>query len=75
MATFLRNQGVPLDVIQRLLGHANPRTTQLYTLLSLGSARTEYDRAMASLRVHCSLRLMACTYARACACEGGEATP
>jgi integrase/recombinase XerD len=52
MATFLRNQGVPLDVVQLLLGHANPRTTQLYTRLSLDSARTEYDRAMAVLRVH-----------------------
>lgn len=50
MATFLRNQGVPLDVVQLLLGHSNPKTTQLYARLSLGSARAEYDRAMAGLR-------------------------
>ncbi len=50
MATFLRNQGVPLDVVQLLLGHADPRTTQLYARLSLGAAREEYDRAMAALR-------------------------
>ncbi len=50
MATFLRNQGVPLDVVQLLLGHENPRTTQLYAKLSMGTAREEYDRAMASLK-------------------------
>src|SRR5713101_4838076 len=49
MATFLRNQGVPLDVVQLLLGHADPRTTQLYARLSLAPAREEYDRAMAAL--------------------------
>jgi len=46
MATFLRNQGVPLDVVQLLLGHTDPRTTQIYARLSLDSAREEYDRAM-----------------------------
>ncbi len=51
MATFLRNQGVPLDVVQLLLGHADPRTTQIYARLSLGAARTEYDRAMNALAV------------------------
>ena len=49
MATYLRNQGVPLDVVQLLLGHADPRTTQLYARLSMGTARGEYDRAMAAL--------------------------
>jgi integrase/recombinase XerD len=49
MATFLRNQGVPLDVVQLLLGHQNPRTTQLYARLSLATAREEYDRAMRGL--------------------------
>ncbi len=49
MATFLRNQGVPLDVVQLLLGHQNPRTTQLYARLSMGTACEEYDRAMAGL--------------------------
>jgi len=50
MATFLRNQAVPLDVVQLLLGHENPRTTQLYARLSMTTAREEYDRAMAGLR-------------------------
>jgi hypothetical protein len=50
MATFLRNQGVPLDVVQLLLGHDNPRTTQLYARLSMAAAREEYDRAMAAFR-------------------------
>ncbi len=50
MATFLRNQGVPLDVVQLLLGHENPRTTQLYTRLSVAAAREGYDRAMRGLR-------------------------
>ncbi len=49
MATFLRNQGVPLDVVQLLLGHADPRTTQLYARLSMGAARAEYDKAMSAL--------------------------
>ncbi len=49
MATFLRNQGVALDIVQLLLGHEDPRTTQLYARLSLGAAREEYDKAMAAL--------------------------
>ncbi len=49
MATFLRNQGVPLDVVQLLLGHNDPRTTQIYARLSLVSAREEYDKAMSAL--------------------------
>ncbi len=49
MATLLRNQGVPLDVVQLLLGHENPRTTQLYARLSMTTAREEYDRAMRTL--------------------------
>lgn len=49
MATFLRNQGVPLDVVQLLLGHENPRTTQLYARLSMATAREEYDKAMRAL--------------------------
>ena len=49
MATFLRNQSVPLDIVQLLLGHADPRTTQLYTRLSISTARIAYDQAMAAL--------------------------
>jgi hypothetical protein len=40
---------VPLDVVQLLLGHSDPKTTQLYARLSLAPARREYDRAMAGL--------------------------
>lgn len=29
-ATFLREQGVPRDIVQKLLGHASPGTTDLY---------------------------------------------
>jgi integrase/recombinase XerD len=47
MATFLGNQGVPLDVVQLLLGHSDPRTNQIYARLSLATARESYDRAMA----------------------------
>lgn len=36
-------------MVQLLLGHADPRTTQLYARLSLGPARAEYDKAMATL--------------------------
>ncbi len=50
MATFLRNQGVPLDVVQLLLGHADPRTTQIYARLSLATAREAYDQAMAGAK-------------------------
>lgn len=50
MATFLRNQGVPLDVVQLLLGHSDPKTTQIYARLSLATVREEYDRAMAKTR-------------------------
>jgi site-specific recombinase XerD len=52
MATFLRNQGVPLDVVQLLLGHNDPRTTQIYARLSLESAREEYDCAMNKMIPH-----------------------
>lgn len=46
MATLLRNEGTPLDVIQRLLGHEDPRTTQRYVQLGLEPLRAAYDRGM-----------------------------
>jgi len=49
MATFLRNQ-VSRWTWCLLLGHENPRTTQLYARLSVAAAREEYDRAMGTLR-------------------------
>jgi integrase len=33
-ATELRRQGVPLDVIQKLCGHRDPRSTEVYTKLA-----------------------------------------
>jgi integrase/recombinase XerD len=48
-ATMARNAGLPLDTVQLLLGHASPRTTELYSRLSMATAREEYDRAMRAL--------------------------
>ena len=48
-ATLFRNAGLPLDTVQVLLGHTSPRTTELYSRLSLTKAREEYDRAMHAL--------------------------
>jgi integrase len=48
-ATMARNAGLPLDTVQALLGHANPRTTELYARLALSRAREEYDSAMRSI--------------------------
>ena len=33
-ATELRRQGVPLDVIQKLCGHRDPRSTEVYAKLA-----------------------------------------
>ncbi|WP_245632719.1 tyrosine-type recombinase/integrase [Alicyclobacillus kakegawensis] len=44
LATVLINQGAPLVVVQSILGHEKPETTQLYATLS-GSARQQsYQR-------------------------------
>jgi integrase/recombinase XerD len=48
-ATLARNAGLPLDTVQRLLGHANPRTTEVYARLALSRAREEYDVAMRTI--------------------------
>ena len=47
MPTFLLSHGMAPDVVQLLLGPADPRTTQLYSRSRL--ARTAYDKAMAAL--------------------------
>lgn len=36
-ATALRRAGVPLDVLQRLLGHADRRSTEIYAQLADGA--------------------------------------
>ncbi len=48
-ATLARNAGLPLDTVQLLLGHESPRTTEIYSRLSMTKAREEYDRAMQGL--------------------------
>jgi integrase/recombinase XerD len=48
-ATLARNAGLPLDTVQLLLGHESPRTTEIYSRLSMTKAREEYDRAMQEL--------------------------
>jgi integrase/recombinase XerD len=48
-ATLARNAGLPLDTIQGLLGHADPRTTEIYSRLALSRARAEYDAAMRAI--------------------------
>jgi len=46
-ATMTRNVGMPLDSVQAMLGHSDPKTTLIYTQLANGRARHEYDAAMA----------------------------
>ena len=48
-ATLARNAGLPLDTVQLLLGHESPRTTEMYSRLSMVKAREEYDRAMRAI--------------------------
>lgn len=55
MATYLHNRGMPLEGVQLLLGHENPRTTQVYAKLSLATVRGDYDRVMAELGRELSL--------------------
>lgn len=43
-ATFTLNNGADLAVVQSLLGHSNPGTTQIYAQLSSGRRREQYQR-------------------------------
>jgi site-specific recombinase XerD len=45
-ASDMAKSGVPLTTIQKLLGHADPRTTLIYIELFLDDIRAEYDKAM-----------------------------
>jgi integrase/recombinase XerC len=45
-ASDLARVGVPLTTIQRLLGHADPKTSMIYIELFLDDIREEYNRAM-----------------------------
>ena len=41
--------GVPITTIQRLLGHADPQTSEIYIELFMEDIRLEYEKAMARL--------------------------
>lgn len=45
-ATYLLNKGLRLDQIQLLLGHTNPRTTEVYAKTSLDRVKDDFDRIM-----------------------------
>ena len=41
------NDGMDITVIQRLLGHTDPKTTLLYVELTLRVVKYEYERVVA----------------------------
>lgn len=44
MATYLLNKGLRLDQVQLLLGHTNPRTTEIYAKTSLEAVKNDFDK-------------------------------
>ena len=46
-ATSALNSGMDITVIQRLLGHENISTTQIYASISQETVRHEYDKIVA----------------------------
>jgi integrase/recombinase XerC len=48
-ASDLARSGVPLTTIQRLLGHADPKTSLIYIELFIEDIKTDYDRAMKNI--------------------------
>ena len=50
-ASDLARAGVPLTTIQKLLGHSDPATTEVYVKLFIEDIRIEYERAMKRIEV------------------------
>lgn len=48
-ASDMARAGMPLTTIQKLLGHADPKTSLIYIDLFLEDIRAEYDKAMARI--------------------------
>ncbi len=48
-ASDLARAGVPITTIQRLLGHADPQTSEIYIELFMEDIRAEYEKAMVRL--------------------------
>ncbi len=48
-ASDMARAGVPITTIQRLLGHADPQTSEIYIELFMEDIRSEYEKAMARL--------------------------
>ena len=46
MATYLLNKGLRLDQVQLLLGHTNPRTTEIYAKTSLEGVKDDFEKIM-----------------------------
>ena len=49
-ATFLQNQGTPLNVIQETLGHSNIETTTVYVHLGIDKKKELIEKAFSSLK-------------------------
>lgn len=46
IATYLHNNGMPLEHVQKFLGHENPQTTQIYAELATKPMKDTYKRAL-----------------------------
>lgn len=51
-ATYLINEGVPLEIVQKMLGHKNIRTTQIYAKISTTTISNQIHNAFSKLNNH-----------------------